>query len=60
MWGVGCVVWEVFNGPLPAARDLGKLGAIPKRLHPLYMELVRVRVARGTPGRCGIALFCRK
>ena len=24
MWGMGCIVWEVFNGPLPAPRNLGK------------------------------------
>lgn len=40
MWGVGIIVWEVFNGPLPAAKNLGNLGQIPKKLCPLYMELV--------------------
>ncbi|TRY80821.1 hypothetical protein TCAL_07494, partial [Tigriopus californicus] len=40
MWGVGVIVWEVFNGPLPAAKNLGNLGEIPKKLCPLYMELV--------------------
>eukprot|EP00095_Tigriopus_kingsejongensis_P012694 maker-scaffold22_size673200-snap-gene-5.35 protein:Tk12694 transcript:maker-scaffold22_size673200-snap-gene-5.35-mRNA-1 annotation:"hypothetical protein TcasGA2_TC008834" len=40
MWGVGIVIWEVFNGPLPAAKSLGQLGQIPKKLSGLYMELV--------------------
>jgi SCY1-like protein 1 len=40
MWGLGCIVWEAFNGILPGARNLGQLGDIPKSLCPLYMELV--------------------
>ena len=35
MWGLGCVIWEVFNGPLPqpsALRDTAKVSA----LKPVY------------------------
>ena len=41
VWGLGCLVWEVFNGrPLEAMNQLGKVGSIPKTLTPTYMELV--------------------
>ena len=40
MWGLGCLIWEVFNGPLPAGKNLGQLGQIPKKVGQLYMELV--------------------
>ncbi len=46
MWGAGCVLWEVYNGPLPSARSLGQLGSIPKRLSQLYMELVAANPAK--------------
>lgn len=46
MWGLGCVIWEVFNGPLPAAKNLGQIGNIPKKLGPLYMELVAANPAK--------------
>ena len=23
-WGLGCTIWEVFNGPLGAANELGR------------------------------------
>ena len=41
MWGLGCLVWEVFNGrSLEAMGQLGKIGSIPKGMAPTYMELV--------------------
>ena len=40
MWGLGCIVWEVFNGPLQSANDLGRIGNIPKKLSSTYKELV--------------------
>ncbi|XP_072166845.1 N-terminal kinase-like protein [Diadema setosum] len=40
MWGLGCLIWEVFNGPLPRTSSLKALGKIPKSLVPNYCELV--------------------
>jgi len=39
-WGLGCLVWEVYNGSLPSMENLGKLGEIPKSLQPTYKECV--------------------
>ncbi|XP_056383050.1 N-terminal kinase-like protein [Hyla sarda] len=40
MWCLGCLIWEVFNGPLPRPTALRSLGKIPKSLVPHYCELV--------------------
>ncbi|XP_067680899.1 N-terminal kinase-like protein [Haliotis asinina] len=40
MWGLGCLIWEVFNGTLPRTSALKSLGKIPKSLVPNYCELV--------------------
>ncbi|XP_036619196.1 N-terminal kinase-like protein isoform X3 [Trichosurus vulpecula] len=40
MWRLGCLIWEVFNGPLARASSLRSLGKIPKSLVPHYCELV--------------------
>ena len=32
----GCLIWEVFNGPLRAMDNLANLGDIPKPLCPVY------------------------
>ena len=40
VWGLGCLIWEVFNGALPSSENLGKLGEIPKSLQPTYKECV--------------------
>jgi SCY1-like protein 1 len=36
LWGLGCIIWEVFNGSLGQPSDLGKLGKIPTKLAPVY------------------------
>jgi len=45
-WGLGCLVWEVYNGALPAMENLGKLGEIPKSLQPSYKECVGANPAK--------------
>lgn len=40
MWRLGCLIWEVFNGPLPRAAALRNPGKIPKSLVTHYCELV--------------------
>uniref|UniRef100_A0A8C4R6A9 N-terminal kinase-like protein n=1 Tax=Eptatretus burgeri TaxID=7764 RepID=A0A8C4R6A9_EPTBU len=40
MWSLGCLIWEVFNGPLSRSSSLKSLGKIPVKLVPHYCELV--------------------
>jgi len=40
VWGLGCLIWEVYNEPLKAMENLGKLGDIPKKLVPTYKACV--------------------
>ena len=40
MWGLGCIIWEVYNGLLGQTNDLARIGNIPKKLSSTYMELV--------------------
>eukprot|EP00088_Acartia_fossae_P011296 TRINITY_DN1570_c0_g1_i1.p1 TRINITY_DN1570_c0_g1~~TRINITY_DN1570_c0_g1_i1.p1 ORF type:complete len:717 (-),score=150.80 TRINITY_DN1570_c0_g1_i1:1168-3318(-) len=40
IWGVGCLIWEVFNGTLRSMEQLGTLGDIPSALHSVYKECV--------------------
>ncbi|XP_071783226.1 N-terminal kinase-like protein [Centroberyx gerrardi] len=52
VWRLGCLIWEVFNGPLPRASSLRSLGKIPKALVPHYCELVGANPrARPNPAR---------
>ncbi|KAK7104395.1 N-terminal kinase-like protein [Littorina saxatilis] len=51
MWGLGCLIWEVFNGTLPRTASLKSLGKIPKMLVPKYCELVGANPkSRPNPG----------
>uniref|UniRef100_T1J9K5 N-terminal kinase-like protein n=1 Tax=Strigamia maritima TaxID=126957 RepID=T1J9K5_STRMM len=40
MWGLGCLIWEVFNGTLVKPASLKNPGKIPKSLVAQYCELV--------------------
>lgn len=40
MWGLGCLIWEVFNGPLSRTGSLKSVGKIPKNLVTDYVQLV--------------------
>ena len=40
MWGLGCLIWEVFNGSLSRTGSLKSVGKIPKNLVPDYVQLV--------------------
>lgn len=52
VWRLGCLIWEVFNGPLPRTSSLRSLGKIPKTLVPHYCELVGANPrARPNPAR---------
>lgn len=39
-WGLGCLIWEIFNGPLPDSSSLGAPGKIPRNVASLYGRLV--------------------
>ncbi|XP_019725520.1 N-terminal kinase-like protein isoform X2 [Hippocampus comes] len=52
VWRLGCLIWEVFNGPLSRTSSLRSLGKIPKALVPHYCELVGANPrARPNPAR---------
>uniref|UniRef100_A0A8C6KTQ9 N-terminal kinase-like protein n=1 Tax=Nothobranchius furzeri TaxID=105023 RepID=A0A8C6KTQ9_NOTFU len=52
VWRLGCLIWEVFNGPLTRTSALRSLGKIPKSLVPHYCELVGANPrARPNPAR---------
>lgn len=38
-WGLACLMWEVFNGPLLKASSLESSGKIPKALTPAFNQL---------------------
>ncbi|NXR91934.1 SCYL1 protein, partial [Hypocryptadius cinnamomeus] len=40
MWRLGCLIWEVFNGPLPRPGALRSFGKLPPGLIPPFSELV--------------------
>ncbi|XP_062381357.1 N-terminal kinase-like protein [Sardina pilchardus] len=40
VWRLGCLIWEVFNGPMARASSLRSLGKVPKSLVSHYCELV--------------------
>ncbi|KAK6638702.1 hypothetical protein RUM43_006969 [Polyplax serrata] len=59
MWGLGCLIWEVFNGPLPKQLSLKSLDNIPKSLGAVYCELVGANPG-SRPNPADIITRCRK
>lgn len=59
MWGLGCLVWESFNGPLRSRGNLKDLAGIPKSLAPLYCELVGASPG-SRPNPADVITKCRK
>ncbi|KAK2159454.1 hypothetical protein NP493_1717g00010 [Ridgeia piscesae] len=52
MWGLGCLIWEVFNGSLPRTSALKTINKIPKSLMPQYCQLVGANPkSRPDPGQ---------
>ncbi|XP_032384121.1 N-terminal kinase-like protein isoform X1 [Etheostoma spectabile] len=58
VWRLGCLIWEVFNGPLPRTSSLRSLGKIPKALVPHYCELVGAN-PRARPNPASFLQTCR-
>ncbi|GFR57907.1 N-terminal kinase-like protein [Elysia marginata] len=59
MWGLGCLIWEVFNGTLPKTASLKSPGKIPQSLIPHYCELVGAN-PRSRPNPAKFIENCRK
>lgn len=59
MWGLGCLVWESFNGPLKMRSNLKDIDNIPKSLQTLYCELVGASPSN-RPNPADIITRCRK
>ncbi|XP_047994716.1 N-terminal kinase-like protein [Leguminivora glycinivorella] len=59
MWGLGCLIWEAFNGPLKSQPALKTLDSIPKQLCTLYCELVSANPT-SRPNPADIITRCRK
>ncbi|XP_013119364.1 N-terminal kinase-like protein [Stomoxys calcitrans] len=59
MWGLGCLVWESFNGPLRTRSSLKDIDSIPKSLQSLYCELVGASPSN-RPNPADIITRCRK
>ncbi|XP_030764684.1 N-terminal kinase-like protein isoform X2 [Sitophilus oryzae] len=59
MWGLGCLIWEVFNGPLYQQSSLRNSEKLPKQLTNLYAELVGSN-PQSRPNPADIITRCRK
>ncbi|RZF47545.1 hypothetical protein LSTR_LSTR009081 [Laodelphax striatellus] len=59
MWGLGCLIWEVFNGPLPKQSSLKHIESIPKSLSGAYCEMVGANPST-RPNPADLITRCRK
>ncbi|KAH9519561.1 N-terminal kinase-like protein [Bulinus truncatus] len=59
MWGLGCLIWEVFNGTLPKTSSLKAPGKIPQSLMANYCELVGAN-PKSRPNPAKFIENCRK
>ena len=46
MWGLGCLVWECFNGPLKDISSLKSFSALPRTLVTGYASLMNADPAQ--------------
>jgi len=58
VWGLGCLVWEIFNGELVRNTSLKSPGKIPKNLVTNYAELVSAN-PRSRPAPASFLSTCR-
>ncbi|KAH6926553.1 hypothetical protein HPB50_019760 [Hyalomma asiaticum] len=57
-WGLGCLIWEVFNGPLLKTSCLESPGKIPKALTPAFNQLTNSNVS-SRPSPADVLTRCR-
>jgi SCY1-like protein 1 len=58
VWGLGCLIWEIFNGLLPKSSSLKSVGKIPSNLLSHYGELVSAN-PKGRPDPAKFITQCR-
>ncbi|KZC06182.1 PREDICTED: N-terminal kinase-like protein [Dufourea novaeangliae] len=58
MWGLGCLIWETYNGALTADTQLKNTDKIPKQLQTVYRELTSGN-AEGRPNPADVIARCR-
>ncbi|XP_065214218.1 N-terminal kinase-like protein [Planococcus citri] len=59
MWGLGCLIWEVYNGCLPHQSALRSSQKIPKSFIAVYNELITAKAA-SRPNPADVITRCRK
>ncbi|KAH1001231.1 hypothetical protein HUJ04_013467 [Dendroctonus ponderosae] len=59
MWGLGCLIWEVFHGPLHQQSALRSSEKLPRQLQTLFTELVGLS-PQSRPNPADIITRCRK
>lgn len=59
MWGLGCLIWETFNGTVHQQSAFKVMDKIPKQLSTLYCELVGANPAV-RPNPADVITRCRK
>lgn len=59
MWGLGCLIWETFNGTVHQQSAFKAMDKIPKQLSTLYCELVGANPAV-RPNPADVITRCRK
>jgi len=42
MWGLGCLIWEVFNGSLQSPSSLKAIGKVLTMIHCLYAVILHI------------------
>lgn len=58
MWGLGTLIWEVFNGPLSSTMNLEQKDKIPRQLLSVFQELTGLS-ADGRPNPADVIARCR-
>ncbi|XP_043271661.1 N-terminal kinase-like protein [Venturia canescens] len=58
MWGLGCLIWESFNGPLVQRANLKSVDQIPKQLLTVFRELTGAQ-PDGRPNPADVIARCR-
>lgn len=59
MWGLGCLMWEVYNGILPQQSALRNSQKIPKSLITVYSELI-APTPNARPNPADVITRCRR
>ncbi|XP_011500938.1 PREDICTED: N-terminal kinase-like protein [Ceratosolen solmsi marchali] len=58
MWGLGCLIWEAFNGPLTVSGSLNTTNQIPELLLLVYEEIINSKPIN-RPNPADMIVRCR-